>query len=81
MHRKRNFNFYRNLFNFILWGVLPLVLLGNQNPPPPDDCPNPPCFPPPPPPGLPIDNYVWVLVLMGVFFVGYFHFKKQPTKA
>lgn len=57
-------------FNFL--GLFSNKLYADPMPPPPND-------PPPPPPGLPIDNYVWVLVLMGVFFVGYFHFKKQPT--
>jgi len=77
MHRKRNLHYYRFLITLLFWGLVPLVMLGNPNPPPPDNHDS---FPPPPP-GTPIDNYLWLLLVVGILYAAYFQFRKNSFKA
>jgi hypothetical protein len=71
MHRKRYFYSYSKLIPLIFWVLLPMVLLAD--PPPPPDFP-------PPPPGLPIDEFLWVLGVIGLL-IGLFYLKSKPSKA
>jgi hypothetical protein len=67
-------------FKYIFWFYMALVFFFSnmnvgysQGPPPPPNCPTPPCAP------VPLDDYIWIILIGGVFY-GIISLGRRSTK-